>query len=244
MALFTDGPISSIEDLLDHDTQLVVVAMVEGIDVTRKLALAQEEISIELVGLLDGVRRLRTLSEVVVTPPLKLWHTLRALEMVYRDAFHSQLNDRYSSRRDEYRGMANWAREKVMQSGLGMVTDPIPEAEMPELAATSGNLADGTYYVAMSWSNERGEEGACSHPAKISTAGSSIAVSHGATPGGVSGWNVYLGSTPGRLIRQNDAALAVGVGWTAPGVRLNGMPAGIGQAPGYTLELARVIARG
>ena len=42
MALFTDGPISSIEDLRGHDTQIVEIANVEGIDVTKKLALAQE----------------------------------------------------------------------------------------------------------------------------------------------------------------------------------------------------------
>src|ERR1039458_7428306 len=55
MALFTDGAVGSIEDLRGHDTQLLNVAPVEGIDVTRKLALAQEELGIEVAGLLDGV---------------------------------------------------------------------------------------------------------------------------------------------------------------------------------------------
>ena len=53
MALFTDGPVSSIEDLKGQDTQLLDVASVEGIDVTRKLALAQEEIAVELAALLE-----------------------------------------------------------------------------------------------------------------------------------------------------------------------------------------------
>src|SRR5258708_38819686 len=52
MALFTDGPISSIEDLRGHDTQIVEIASVEGIDVTKKLALAQEEVAIDLMALL------------------------------------------------------------------------------------------------------------------------------------------------------------------------------------------------
>ena len=52
MALFTDGAFTSIEDLRGHDTQLLNVATVEGIDVTRKLALAQEELGIEVEGLL------------------------------------------------------------------------------------------------------------------------------------------------------------------------------------------------
>ncbi len=53
MALFTDGAVASIEDLTGHDTQLLNVATVEDIDVTRKLALAQEGISVELAGLLE-----------------------------------------------------------------------------------------------------------------------------------------------------------------------------------------------
>ena len=45
MALFMDGPISNIDDLAGQDSQLLDVANVEGIDVTRKLALAQDEAS-------------------------------------------------------------------------------------------------------------------------------------------------------------------------------------------------------
>ena len=37
-----------------------------------------------------------SIEQVVVTPPLKLWHIFRTLEMVYRDAYNSQLNDRYA----------------------------------------------------------------------------------------------------------------------------------------------------
>ena len=36
MALFTDGPISCIEDLTAQDSQLLNVASVEGIDMTQK----------------------------------------------------------------------------------------------------------------------------------------------------------------------------------------------------------------
>ena len=43
MALFTDGPASNIEDLTAQDSQLSERGELEGIDVTRKLALAQEE---------------------------------------------------------------------------------------------------------------------------------------------------------------------------------------------------------
>ena len=38
MALFTDGPLNTIEDLRAHDSQLVDVASTEGIDLTKKRA--------------------------------------------------------------------------------------------------------------------------------------------------------------------------------------------------------------
>jgi hypothetical protein len=122
MALFNDGPISSIEDLTGQDTQLLEVARVEGIDVTQKLLQAQVELSLELSTMLQslsgvhgGLSRQNSgpdIGSVVVTPELKLWHTFRSLEMVYRDAYNSQLNDRYAGKRDQYREQTKWAYEK------------------------------------------------------------------------------------------------------------------------------------
>ena len=56
MSLFTDGLISGIEDLAAQDTQLSNVASVEGIDVTQKLRLAQEELGLEITTLFSGTR--------------------------------------------------------------------------------------------------------------------------------------------------------------------------------------------
>ena len=55
MALFTDGPISCIEDLTAQDSQLLNVASVEGIDTTQKMAIAQEELAMDLIGVLTPV---------------------------------------------------------------------------------------------------------------------------------------------------------------------------------------------
>ena len=254
MALFTDGPISSIEDLRGYDTQLTDVAIVEGIDVTRKLALAQDEIAVEVTALLgkltpSGSRLLSPgagfgIERVVVTPPLKLWHTFRALEMVYRDAYHSQLNDRYAGRRGEYHEMAFWARDKVIQGGLGMTADPVPQAAMPVVRAVAGGLGDGTYYVGMSWGNAAGEEGACSIPAAITTAGSTIEVEPGAAPSNAAGWHVYVGRGPQELLRQNGSPLGLGSVWVQPDTLASGKTAGMGQAPAYVEAIARLIERG
>src|SRR5450432_360793 len=115
MALFTDGPASSIEDMTARDSQLLTVANVEGIDVTQKSALAQDEIALELSIMLSSLSYVNqpiwttpqaTIEGVVVTAALKMWHTLRALELVYRDAYNNELNDRYAGKRDQFREMA------------------------------------------------------------------------------------------------------------------------------------------
>src|ERR1035441_6454260 len=92
MALFTDGPPSSIESLAGLDSQLLSVASTEGIDVRRKLELAHEEIGLDLDALLKRLSpadRLMwavvkpSLGNVIVTTALKLWFAYRTLELVY-----------------------------------------------------------------------------------------------------------------------------------------------------------------
>ena len=105
-----------------------------------------------------GNRRLsRQLANVVVTPPLKLWHTYRTLEMVYRDAYFNQLNDRYAEQaRPISHAWRRWAYEKLIETGIGIVTDPVPQAGTPCDASRRAALADGTYYVTVAWMNAAG----------------------------------------------------------------------------------------
>jgi len=250
MALFTDGAVANIEALKGHDTQLLNVATVEDIDVTRKLALAHEEISVELVGLLEQAMQSGRLAappsidQIVVTTPLKLWHVFRTLEMVYRDAFNSQLNDRYGGKRDEYRDMAKWAYGNLIQRGLGMVTNPVKQATTPELRQSAGTLADGTYYVAITWTNAVGDEGASSTPAMIEVSDGSFAVETRPTAD-VAGWNVYCGTSPSRMTIQNGLALAPGQAWIqSDAVSTAGRLAGNGQTATYWLQVPRMIQRG
>ena len=260
MALFTDGAVTGIEDLRGHDSQLLNVATVEGIDVTRKLALAHEELCIEVEGLLDqlktpmaiyevagllgGLNTPPAIRQVVMTPPLKLWHVFRTLEMVYADAYNSQLNDRYAGKRDEYHEMAKWAHSQVIRGGLGIVTDPMEQAATPVVQPTAGGLADGTYYVAIAWTNTAGEEGESSAPAMIQVSGSSFAVQTTA-PANVNGWNVYCGTSPTTMTMQNSPTLGPGQTWVQPEtVSTTGRMAGSGQKPTYRLPVPRTIQRG
>jgi len=255
MALFNDGPVSSIEDLQGHDTQLLEVANTEGIDVTRKLTLAQEELSLELQVMLARISgpvelasttSVPSLDHVVVTPPLKLWHAFRALELVYRDAYNSQLNDRYAGKRDEYRSLAQWAYEKVVQNGIGMSQDPLAQAQPPAVQTSPGALADGAYYVAASWTNGAGEEGAASRPVAITINGSAFMVRPtGPAPSNARGWNVYVGASPQSMFLQNPAALGLTETWaqTNP-MTASGRAAGTGQGPNYMRPAPRTLQRG
>ena len=243
MALFTDGAITSIEELSGYDTQLLTVSNLEGIDVSRKLALAQEELSVEVTGLLGRAAAHAALEQVAVTPSVKLWHVYRTLEMVYRDAFHSQLNDRYAGKRDEYRGLAQWAYSQVLQGGLGIAADPVARATPPQVAPAAGSLDEGTYYVAVAWTNAAGEEGDCSTATEIQAASSSFGVQTLA-PNGVHGWNVYCGAEPAAMTLQNSTPLAPGETWRQPALSTTRRAAGKGQEPTYWLPVPRIIQRG
>jgi hypothetical protein len=255
MALFTDSTISTLEDLTAQDSSVLDVAATEGIDVTRKMALARDELGMELTTLLTRSSSYDlpllpgygpNVGSVVVTAPLQLWHAYRTLELIYRDAFNNQLNDRYSGKRDQYHDLAKWAQEKLTQTGIGIAANPVPQAAIPELAVSSGALAEGTYYVTMAWVNRSGEEGASAVAATIqATEGSGFTVLPGNVPANVGGWNVFVGTSPEKMTQQNETLVDAGQSWiqsTAP--RADGRAPGAGQAPSYLKPAPRILQRG
>jgi hypothetical protein len=254
MALFTDGLVSGMEDLMAQDTQLSNVANVEGIDVTQKLALAQEELALEIAALFSGsggaaqavwLPAQPNIGNVVVTPPLKLWHTFRTLEMVYDDAYSSQLNDRYAAKRDQFHERARWAYERLTLVGLGIVRSPVPRASEPQVVSAAGSLADDTYYVAMTWTNSKGEEGAPCLVVTLTTTSSTLLVQPPAPPSCATGWNVYVGTDPDALSRQNGSPIPVAQPWLQPNAVLSGgSDPGRGQPPNYLMPTPRMILRG
>jgi hypothetical protein len=258
MALFMDGVPSTVADLAALDSQLLNVAHAEGIDVTQKLTLAQIDLGLELTTLLAGnsyyvqsvwVTPRPDLNSVVATPAVKLWHTYRTLEMVYSDAYNSQLNDRYGGRRDQFHRMAKQAYEKLRETGLGIVTAPVPMAATPGVVAVEsgagGNLPDGTYYMAVAWVNAVGEEGAASEPTGVTIGSGTFQVDAGSAPSTAAGWNVYVGTDPNNLSLQSAAVVEPGVPWVQPGVlRTTGRAPGTGQAWNYLRPIPRVIQRG
>jgi len=254
MALITDGPPSNIEFLAGLDSQLHNVASTEAIDVRRKLELAHEEIGLDLDALLkrtDFAEHLMwvaakpRLKAVVVTTALKLWHAYRTLELVYSDAYNSQLNDRYQGKRDQFHQMAISYRERLIDAGAGMASIPVPRAMTPALATVAGSLPDNIYYVTAAWVNRVSEEGASATTAAITTSSSSFSAQIAPAPANAVGWNVYVGLDPDSMTLQNSSPLEVGVAWVQPvWISATGRKPGYGQAPNYVQPLPRLIQRG
>jgi hypothetical protein len=254
MALFTDGPVADMEDLTAQDTQLDNVANVEGIDVIQKLFLAQEELALDITTLLQGSGRAEQavwvsaqpkINNVVVTPALKLWHTFRTLESVYGDAYSSQLNDRYKAKRDQFRERAKWAYERLLLIGIGIAWSPLPQAATPQAVSAEGGLVNGTYYVEATWTNSKGEEGSPSLVTSVTITASSLSVQPAQAPASAAGWNVYIGTDPGALWRQNGSPIATSQAWLQPNAIISGGSGpGRGQSPNCLMPMPRVILRG
>ncbi len=244
--LFTDGMISRLEDLAAHDAGLTEVASAEGIDVSVKMGLAQEELGIELAAVLPQSDGQAGLAGVVVTPALKLWHAFRTLELVYRDAYNTRLNDRYKGKWEEWRRLGTWAMEKLLEAGVGIAANPVPRAEKPELAGGAGLLADGVYLATAAWVNAAGEEGAAAECASLALSGSSsLVVMPVNPPANARGWNVYVGMAEDSLFRQNQEPAPPGEPWVqSEAISTTGQRPGTGQRPSWMRSVPRVLQRG
>jgi hypothetical protein len=254
MALFVDGPSSTISDLAEQDSGLLAVAQTAGINVTSKLRLAQEEIRTDLELWLMKPRPttemlwgpMLRLAQVVVTPPLKRWETMHALELVYRDAYFSHLVDRYQAKWREYATLAGGASEKFVASGLGLVSVPVHQAPPPVLASIAGPQSGGLFYASVAWVNAAGQEGAASEASSLKIAdGNLMTVAAGNAPSNVAGFQVYAGAALNSMFRQNDVMLPVGLTFTyIPGQITQGALPGRGQEPDFVRPLVRTLLRG
>jgi hypothetical protein len=255
MALFTDGIMSTIQDLIAQDSSCLSVAQTENIDLSTKLSLAQQEVGMELTALLQ--RRCSyewqywlnpnpQLNNVVVTPPMQFWHVFLTLKLFYQDAYFNQLNDRYQGKRDQFQELAKRAMDQLIETGLGIVSDPMPQAATPQLSAISGGAAAATYYASMSWLNAEGEEGQTGVSTSLAVPdGNVLAVQPVNQPANAVSWNVFVGLSPETLILQNGSPLALDEVWVqvAPLLTTGAGPSG-GQTPNRLHGLTRVIQRG
>jgi len=244
MALLVDGVPNTIESLRAQDSGVADVAHGEGIDLTAKLEIARREIEIEIESLLRKTECGR-LDQVVATAALKRWHLLLTLAMTYRDAYFSQLNDRYEKRWRAYEEESRGAAERVLGGGIGLARNPLPRPGAVTAEVGPGQLAEATYWVRATWVSADGAESA---PSEVVLAAAvepnSLAVSCGEAPGAAAGWNVYVGTSAESVGRQNASPLAVGAAWVLDsGSVLVGAEAGEGQTPDFYCSRQRLLRR-
>ncbi len=255
MPLFTDGSISSIEDLQGYDASVLEAANAEQLDLTVKLALAQSEIAIELEEFirrrsLQGpveLSQARTgLDQVVVTEPLRRWHSLLTLTLIYADVQSNHINSRYSGKWKEYRQRAIWAAEMLFRIGVGFVNDAVAKANPPEVRLRPGSLEPTTYHVQIAWRNHGGEAGAPSEEViyRPEIPGV-IGVRAPEAPANASGYDIYVGTDAMAPTKQNGAIVALSQEWVMPETGLiSGAGLTAGQKPDWYLRNDRVLQRG
>jgi hypothetical protein len=251
MALFTDGNPADIEYLRSYESGIQDVAASEGIDLDAKLTLAASEVGDELLAFISQqgspdvqLRRRQTgLMAVVVTPSLRRWHATKTLELVYQDAYGSQLNERYATKLSQYSSAAEKGREVYYALGIGMVDWPVVKAGTPAASAAGPDALP--YFAQVSWVGSTGAEGEVSDAITLNLeAGTVISAPRFPSEVAAAGWNLYAGATVDSISRQNAAMIAAGATWTFPGALTAGTAPGDGQKPDYFLVDRHGISRG
>jgi len=252
MALFNDGPISSLDDLRVYETSLLDTASIEGVSLTNKLDLAQQELGGEILRFL--IQQLEPtqsvdpskLDQVVATEPLRRWHALRTLSVFFRDVHHNQLNDRYRAKWSAYESEARNAARLLWEVGVGLVTSPLRRPAPPKLDTLSADDEFPQLLFKVTWVRATAEESAASDAVLFpGGGGGKPQLTTDNPPARVTGWHVYAGPTEGQLTRQTSAAIALGDPWVMPSNALvSGPSVPFGQAPGQYIRLQRLIFRG
>jgi hypothetical protein len=255
--LLTDGNPNTDEDLRVYESGILEVSHEEMINLVAKLGLATEEISEIVLNLLldqttvasggDVTRRMRGVSDVVVTRQLKRWHALYTLAIFYRDAYNDQLNDRYLAKWNEYLLLARGARDLTTQYGIGLVTTPVPQAGTPVVGSAPGLLPATVYYLQITWISATGAEGNPGSPTAFEApVASVITVTNGANvPAVAVAFNVYIGLTDCPLTLQNATPIPIGQTFTEASTGLvAGVPAGMGQLPDMYITGGSALRRG
>jgi hypothetical protein len=265
MALFTDGLVSQVSDLVAYEANLPEVAAAEGIDLATKLQLAHTEVGTQIEAAsqrpgnvyfargagwqttgAEGNFSRFDLSQVVVTPPLKLWHTFQTLAILYRDAYNRKLNDKYLPKWKEYKDLAQWACDLLFQTGIGIASSPVARPEPPGLDWVASSAGAMAVFVRMTWVGGNDVQGAASAEQAVAVpAGQSLRVTPQAAPAGVLGWHVYAGVASGEVFRQNGEVIELGTPWVMPESGLvSGEKVGEGQLPEVFRTVPRFLQRG
>ncbi len=245
MALLVDGDVSLIENLKAFDSGVLEVANGEGIDLHAKLRVGQLEVEADVERFLHWEDR-GSLEQVQVNAALNRWHTLKTLEAVYRDAYFSQLNDRYGERWRAYEKMAATQERRYFDGGVAVVSRPVRRPEKITMEVTDGLNEPGTYWVQATLIDASGQESA---PGPVEVVSSplphTLTVRLPYVREGVTGWNLFVGMQEDEAGLQNATPLGVNEVWTMPeGGIVAGRPPGTGQSADSVIYRSGRFRRG
>jgi hypothetical protein len=249
--LFTDGNPADSQVLQGYEAAILDVASTQGIDLAVKLELAGEQLGDEI----ESRIRLRgngwpgsapTLDCVVVTSGLRRWHAMQSLELIYRDAYYQDLNDRYKAKWQMYKTLRTEARDMCFAAGIGFVGSPVSKGPKLGSSMSMGTGPNGFLFARATWVNESGIEGAGGPLLSIEVPTGSVAtVSIVEKPEAGFRWNIYAGRSEDDLHLQNRTALDPSTLWVADGpLGENGPVVSSGQPADYWVVENRRIPRG
>jgi hypothetical protein len=244
MAIFSDGLTSTIEHLAAYDTNIFDLAAAENISVPQKLALAEQQIGLQLQRFLrprSNEDQQFTLDHVVVSDAILHWHRVLTLLLIYRDAVQRNGTPRYNPGLQRWIADERAARELAFDLGIGVVYNPLPRPPAPQYVLIPGGATSaGAYFLAITWTRS-GVESAPSVSVEVSLdSGQLLRVLPPPTPADITSWSVYAGYNPYELQRQNLAPLTPGESWTQDTAGFRPGPAAPnGQKPDLVLTRRR-----
>ncbi len=249
MALLTDSFIVSTEDLRAYETSVLDTAAGEGIDLSQKVKVSHNEVTSDIYRLLVELTATREmppsvrLDQIVITEPLRLWIILHTLTLIYRDAYHNALNDRFQAKWREYERQSGLAKERYFDSGLGVARSPLSKVGHVVVCATPGVMASGTYQIRTTWVNAAQQESAPSDSILFLSEGGAVPrVKVSGSPDGATGWNIYASALDSIPLLQNAEPNPLSEEWVAiPSGFVAGKAVADGQAPDYFLRRVRMI---
>ena len=250
MALFLDGDLSTAEDLRKYESSILDVASTEGIALDAKIELAHRELAVQLMAFLAQRRTsagTAGIGNVLVSDALTQWHTQLCLAAIYRDAYNSQLNDRYAGKWKEYVRLAERTASLTLDIGIGMTNNPLARPAIPLCGTVPGGPADArTYFIEIAWVDNAGlRSGKSSQIAYSVVAGGLLQIQALNAPANAAGFHVYLGLTPDSATRQTASPVAAGSAWLENGGGLNSGLLDISQQqPDFFVERIRTWSRG
>lgn len=249
MALFVDGCAAGIEDLRAYESSILDVASLEKIDLSAKLRLAHRELSFDISTYLyrSGYTAGSDLDRVVVTAALTHAETIRALELAYRDAYNSQLNDRYLGRVNHYSTKSRESLLGLFEAGVGLTMSPVGKAAPPTVEVIAGGtLLAEAYQTAVAWLGPTFLSGEWSDTVVTSVPeGALVKVTPPNPPMNAVAYHVYVGRPGEQMKRQTLLPLSTTATWTLPlsGLRSE-LPEVARQGPDLLIRHRRLIRRG